>query len=143
MVDKPRIDRILSNCRQYLQSLERLRTVQRDDFLADPDRVASAKYHFVIAIESCIDAANHIISSELFRVPKDNADTFQVLAENGVLPEKRLPALVAMARFRNRLVHLYWDIDDELLREYLETRLNDFETFLTHVSAFLLSQPDD
>jgi len=143
VVDKPRIDHVLSNCRQYLQSLERLRSVARSAFLAEPDQIASAKYHFVIAIEACIDAANHIISSERYRLPKDNADSFKVLAENEVVTEENLAALAAMARFRNRLVHLYWDVDDALVREYLETRLCDFDAFLAQVSDFVLSQPDE
>ena len=143
MVDKAKIDRIISNCQKYVQSLGRLRGVDRDTFLANEDQVASAKYHFVIAIEACIDAANHIIASERYRLPGDNADSFRVLAEEGVVHESSLAALVGMARFRNRLVHLYWDVDTLLVREYLETRLGDFEDFLRQFSAFVLSQPAD
>ena len=143
MVDKSKIDRIISNCRGYVQSLARLRNVERGAFLGDVDRVASAKYHFVVAIEAGSDAANHIISSERYRMPNDNADSFRVLAEHGIVTQDDLPALIGMARFRNRLVHLYWDVDDALVREYLETRLGDFEGFMERVSDFVLSQPDD
>jgi uncharacterized protein YutE (UPF0331/DUF86 family) len=143
MVDRPKIDQIISNCREYVQSLARLRDMDRDAFLGDPDAVASAKYHFVIAIEACTDAANHIVSSEGYRLPKDNADTFRVLAENEIVTPDRLPALIAMARFRNRLVHLYWNVDNALVREYLETRLADFESFLGEISGFILTQTHD
>jgi uncharacterized protein YutE (UPF0331/DUF86 family) len=53
--------------------------VPRERFLGDPDKIGSAKYHFVIAIESSIDIANHVIASEGFRLPKDDADSFVVL----------------------------------------------------------------
>jgi uncharacterized protein YutE (UPF0331/DUF86 family) len=33
------------------------------------DQIGNAKYHFVIAIETCIDIANHIIASENYRFP--------------------------------------------------------------------------
>ncbi|OPZ29580.1 MAG: hypothetical protein BWZ02_00986 [Lentisphaerae bacterium ADurb.BinA184] len=141
MVDKPKLDQVLSNCREYVRSLARLRDVPRDAFLSDPDRVASAKYFFVIAIEACLDAANHIVSSECFRLPSDHADSFRVLAENGVVGEELLPALMAMARFRNRLVHVYWQVDDSLVREYLETRLGDFEAYVAQVARFSRSKP--
>lgn len=139
MVDKAKCDQMLSNLRRFAGELARLRKVPADEFAANPDLVASAKYHFVISIEACIDIANHIISSEGFRIPKDNGDSFVVLVENGVLPGEHRDSYVAMARFRNRLVHLYWDVDDALVREYLATRLTDLASFAENVSKFLLS----
>ena len=37
--------------------------------------------------------------------------------------------LRAMAGFRNRLVHLYWDVDDERVHEYLQESTADLEHF--------------
>jgi len=42
-----------------------------------------------------------------------------------------------MARFRNRLIHLYGEIDDEKVHEIMKTRLNDFKKFLERISEFL------
>jgi uncharacterized protein YutE (UPF0331/DUF86 family) len=42
-----------------------------------------------------------------------------------------------MAKFRNRLVHLYWEIDDEQLYEILQNRLVDFKKFLDSLASFL------
>lgn len=38
--------------------------------------------------------------------------------------------LMKMARYRNRLVHIYWKIDVDLLYTILQEDLSDFETFL-------------
>ncbi|HEU4368817.1 MAG TPA: HepT-like ribonuclease domain-containing protein [Methylomirabilota bacterium] len=70
-----------------------------------------------------------IIASENYRFPKDNADSFGVLVEEGVLEPGAQDALRAMARFRNRLVHLYWDVDDERVHAYLQETLNDIARF--------------
>jgi len=137
MVDKAKCDVILSNLRGYLASLKRLARIPRAEFLTNPDQVASAKYHFIIAIEACIDLANHVISSERYRIPRDNGDSFSVLIEQGILAEDKRADYLAMARFRNRLVHLYWDVDDALVREYLQTRLIDFEAFSENLMGFL------
>jgi uncharacterized protein YutE (UPF0331/DUF86 family) len=51
------------------------------------------------------------------RSPEDYGDTFKVLDEGGILDEEFATKLVSMARFRNRLVHLYWDVDN-VLPEY-------------------------
>jgi len=124
---------MLSNLRTYVQVLRRLAAVPREVFLADLDKLGSAKYHFVIAIECCIDIGNHIVASERFRIPRDNADVFVVLVENGICQTDLEPSLRAMARFRNRLVHLYWEVDDELLRTYLQESLDDFDRFAAAV----------
>jgi len=34
-----------------------------------------------------------------------------------------------MARFRNRLVHLYWEIEDARVHQYLQEGLGDLEGF--------------
>jgi uncharacterized protein YutE (UPF0331/DUF86 family) len=34
-----------------------------------------------------------------------------------------------MARFRNRLVHLYWDVEDATVYEYLQENLDELAMF--------------
>jgi uncharacterized protein YutE (UPF0331/DUF86 family) len=114
--------------------LSDLAAVARDEFLANPDKIGNAKYHFVIAIECAIDIANHVIASENYRFPNDNADSFVVLIEHRVLPEEMRVPLQAMARFRNRLVHMYFDVDDARVAEFLRTGLADLDRFARSVA---------
>jgi len=129
VVDKPKLDQMLSNLRQYLGVLRGLAATPQETFLANPDKIGNAKYHLVIAIECCIDVANHVIASENYRFPKDNADSFAVLIDENILPSESRAPLAAMARFRNRLVHLYWDVDDRRIHDYLQQGLADIESF--------------
>jgi len=125
VVDKAKLDQMLGNLRTYLVVLRRIAAVPADAFLRDEDKIGNAKYHLLIAIECCIDIANHIIASENYRFPLDNADSFTVLIEQGVLPSASGESLRAMARFRNRLAHLYWNVDDARVQEYLQEGLDD------------------
>jgi uncharacterized protein YutE (UPF0331/DUF86 family) len=134
VVDKPKLDQMLSNLRQYLGVLRGLAATPRDVFLGNTDKVGNAKYHLVIAIECCIDVANHVIASENYRFPRDNADSFTVLVEERILPGESAEPLRAMARFRNRLVHLYWDVDDRRIHEYLQSGLTDVESFANAIA---------
>jgi uncharacterized protein YutE (UPF0331/DUF86 family) len=129
VVDKPKLDQMLSNLSRYSGRLAELAGIGREAFLSNPDKIGHAKYLLVIAIECCIDVANHVISSENFRFPRHNADSFTVLVEQGILPEDKQESLRAMARFRNRLVHLYWEVDDDRVFEFLEHSLSDLEDF--------------
>ena len=134
MVDKPKLDQMLSNLRRYVAVLRGLAAAPRAAFLSNPDKIGNAKYHFVIAIECCIDIANHVIASENYRFPKDNADSFIVLGEHGVLDRTFADSLGLMARFRNRLVHVYWDVEDRQVSEYLQQSLADFERFAREIA---------
>ena len=135
MVDRPKLDQMLSNLRRYVDVLQGLADQSRDGFLANPDKIGNAKYHLAIAIECCIDVANHIIASENLRFPKDNADSFVVLIEHGILDPGMKESLRAMARFRNRLVHLYWDVEDARVHEYLQSSLGDMRRLAQEIAA--------
>lgn len=135
MVDRPKLDQMLSSLRRYVAVLRALGAAPRHEFLGNPDKIGNAKYHFVIAIECCIDIANHVIASENYRFPKDSADGFASLAEQRVFDADFAATLGAMARFRNRLVHLYWDVDDGQVQEYLQTSLGDIERFARTIAG--------
>jgi uncharacterized protein YutE (UPF0331/DUF86 family)/predicted nucleotidyltransferase len=137
MVDRTKFDTLLGMLNGYVATLRRLAAVPPGMLLADPDKVASVKYHFVVAIECCLDLAGHVISSEKYRTPADSADAFTVLVERGVCPTDLEDSLRAMARFRNRLVHVYWQVDDDLVVEYLHSHLDDFNRYATTLARML------
>jgi uncharacterized protein YutE (UPF0331/DUF86 family) len=132
-----KITKLISEMRKSVDHLKNLRSLNKDSFLGDPDKIGSAKYHFIVSIESGIDICNHIISQNGYRTPDDYADTFQVLAEKGAFDSEFAGTLKEMAKFRNRLVHLYLEIDDGQVYEILQNRLEDFKNFLHNIAVFL------
>jgi uncharacterized protein YutE (UPF0331/DUF86 family) len=46
-----------------------------------------------------------------FREPNDYADTFRIMKEQALFDESFTAVLMQMARFRNRLVYIYWEVD--------------------------------
>ena len=42
-----------------------------------------------------------------------------------------------MTKFRNKLIHRYWEIDDQKILEYAKTDLNDFNEFIKAISKLL------
>lgn len=133
MTDPERLDAMLDSLRVYVRELERLGRIDKTTFLDSRDMIGNAKYHFVIAIECCVDIANHVIAAQRLRTPRDYADTFQSLLEAGVLEEKTASALREAARFRNRLTHRYWDVDDVLVHQFLRTELQHFDGFARQI----------
>ena len=84
----------------------------------------------IVAIEGAVDLCNHVISKNGFRTPEDYTDTFMVMKEKGAFDERFTSSLIQMVRFRNRLVHIYWDVDDAELYRIIQTNLQDIRQFL-------------
>ncbi len=140
MIQPQTIKDRIQKMRDYLKKLKQLAQLNKDDFLSDFRNIESSKYLLQVSIECCLDMANHIIASEKLRSPKDYADSFRVLHENAVVPDGLIKNLVEMTKFRNRLVHIYWEIHDELIYEIIQEHLNDFDHFIQSVlSKFDLS----
>lgn len=137
LFDQEKMVKLVSELRKNVARLRDLAKLSQDKFLSDPDKIGSSKYHFIVAIESSIDMCNHVIARNGYRVPEDYGDTFRVMAEVGALDTDFSDELKNMAKFRNRLVHLYWEVDDQQLYEILRARLDNFKKFLDSISRFL------
>jgi len=135
--DQNKMVRLISEIRKSLERLKNLSELEETDFLNDPDKVASAKYHFIVAIEASIDMCNHVISKNGMRIPEDYADTFRVMKDAGAFDKHFTDNLVKMAKFRNRLVHLYWEVDDKTVYRILKSHLADFKKLIDSFSDFL------
>ncbi|MDQ3987632.1 MAG: DUF86 domain-containing protein [Actinomycetota bacterium] len=80
----------------------------------------------------------HIIASEGLAAPDTYADVFTSLADGGVIPTTRIDSLRAMARFRNRLIHLYDETDDGEVVKALQNDLGDLDLFRRQIAEFLI-----
>lgn len=135
--DEDRLRRLASELFDALGKLKDLRALSKTSFLDDPHKVGSAKYHFIVAIEAAIDLCHHLISKNRWRTPEDYADTFQVMGEVSAFEAGFVKQLVRMAKFRNRLVHLYWEVDKEELYRILQENLRDIERFMAELARFI------
>jgi uncharacterized protein YutE (UPF0331/DUF86 family) len=124
---------------EFLAILKGMQGTPLDVFLKDKILIGSAKYYLQVSIECCLDVANHIIASENFRAPEDYADSFKVLEENDLLDPEEGIKLRQMAKFRNRLVHLYGEIDDAYVHNFILNNLQDILNFEAVIAARFLS----
>ena len=132
-----KVRKITSEILTALERLEDLQKLTKAEFIADPHKIGSAKYNLIVAIEGAVDLCNHVISKNGFRTPEDYTDTFMVMKEKGAFDERFTSSLIQMVRFRNRLVHIYWDIDDAELYRIIQTNLQDIRQFLKEYGAFI------
>jgi len=127
---------------EFLEILKGIRRTPLDKFLKDKILIGSAKYYLQVSIECCLDVSNHIIAAEGFRAPKDYADSFKVLEEQAILDAEQGMKLRQMAKFRNRLVHLYGEIDDVYVYEFMNKDLQDIVVFKSVIASKFLAPPE-
>ena len=129
MVSIEKISQKFIQLENYLGLLKEISKESEEAFLKNQIIIGSAKYYLQVSIECCLDVANHIIASERLRAPNDYADSFTVLEEKGIFHQQLGQRLRQMAKFRNRLVHLYGEIDDKYVYEFLKTDVEDIRKF--------------
>ena len=90
------------------------------------------------ACEQCIDLANHLIKIRKLGLPTESRASFQLLADNGILPRDLSKRLRSMVGFRNILVHQYQEMDIELMVRVIEEHLDDLFEF-TRIAVAVVS----
>jgi uncharacterized protein YutE (UPF0331/DUF86 family) len=77
-----------------------------------------------------IDLCAHFVARLRLKAPTDSAGLVQALAEANLLPEPHVKSYVRMIRFRNRVVHLYQEVDEQEVYRILTEHLDDFRMFI-------------
>lgn len=134
------VDLIQARFEDIEQSLKRLRQVQelsRAQFLADQDTLDVTCYRLLVAIEASLQICFHVSAQRLQHVPEAYADCFVLLEEAGIISQDLSQNLQQMARFRNMLVRVYWDVDYDLVYDFLQNDLDDLRAFVRAVGALL------
>ena len=97
--------------------------------------MGGVQHYLLLAVETLVDLGSHVISSEGFEPPRSYADIFRVLRDEGLLEAPLADRLMAMARFRNVLVHLYAEVDEERVLKILRGSLSDLDAFVDVLRA--------
>jgi uncharacterized protein YutE (UPF0331/DUF86 family) len=122
---------------QSLDRLDRVRTLPYAVFLADQDTLDVTCYRLLVAIEAALQICFHVSARRLNHVPKEYAECFAALGKSGVITQELSENLQRMARFRNMLVHVYWQVDYERLYDILQEHLDDLRAFVRAIGKLI------
>jgi uncharacterized protein YutE (UPF0331/DUF86 family) len=114
---------------QYIAELEKQQQATLETFRNDTTRQLAVERAFQAAIESCTDIASHIVSTYQLGHPQESRDVYRFLMQAGYLDATTCETMTAMVGLRNRIVHLYWDIDTVRLYDYLSQDVEPLHAF--------------
>ncbi|MGH7266240.1 MAG: type VII toxin-antitoxin system HepT family RNase toxin [Candidatus Rokuibacteriota bacterium] len=137
MVDRDLVLRKLADLDLYLSQVSEYRGITLEDYRGDWKVQRIVERTLQVAIEVCVDIANHVIADRGLRVPATYADAFDVIGEAGLLPGVERDAMVRMVGFRNVIVHEYARVDAEIVVRILREHLGDLAGFAARARGWL------
>lgn len=143
MVDRESFSRRLEALRGYLADLAAFREASEQEFVAEPALHHLAERYLHLAIEACLDLANHWIAEKALPTPDADRDTFTVLEKEGELTPDAAERLRGWAGLRNVLVHEYVDIDHSITYRAIREELGDLEALADWAAERLAAEATD
>lgn len=123
--------------RKNISKINNLTKLREKEFFKDERNIYTLRYLLLECIEAVAGICNHLLAKVGKRAPSSYADCFEGIAELNIISERLKSSLIKMARFRNLLVHRYWEIDDKKVLKYAKKNLKDFENFLKEAGRFI------
>jgi uncharacterized protein YutE (UPF0331/DUF86 family) len=142
VIDREKIRQKLHFMRVQLKRLHEIRSTNQGEFFGNDLYIHAATRMLQIAIEAMLDLSSHIAAHEGWGLPKSYAEVIQIAARNLSIPENAIKTYTAMARFRNRVVHLYDEAGAREIWTIIQENLQDFEPFMRAVVDRYLSNSD-
>ena len=127
----------MSGIQDEVAELEKLGEINFSDY-EKGDGHKLAEYHLHRALEGVFNIGTHVLS----RIPGGKVDEYKQIAAK--LGEYKIVSrdfaannLTKMAKYRNRLVHLYAQVTPQETYDIIHNNLGDFDAFLKAVKNLL------
>lgn len=139
MLDSLRIRSHLKDLREKLFKLEtKFKALSEEEFLANSDFVDIAEHNLQVAIQNCIDIANHIIAALVLPSSKNEiSEAFFTLAKEGILSKDLANKMKSAVGYRNVVVHGYLIVNHSITYENIQKHLQDLVEFGKEIEEFL------
>lgn len=127
-LDVTRLRNWIAEIQECLKELRELTKTSSEDFLKDRRNYGLTEHYFRRALEGILTAGTHILS----RFPTKTKDYQEVILSLGkldILPGEFAEKNRKLASYRNRLVHLYWEVSAEELYKTVKDRMTDLDRF--------------
>jgi uncharacterized protein YutE (UPF0331/DUF86 family) len=131
----------LSKLREALRKLVALSAIPREQYLGSETERALSEHYLHIALEATLDLGNHVIAAKGLRKPAQLREIPLVLAEGNLIERELGERLARATGLRNRLVHLYTDIDHAILHQVMQEGLSDLEEFAVAMGKLVPPEP--
>jgi uncharacterized protein YutE (UPF0331/DUF86 family)/predicted nucleotidyltransferase len=139
-VDKELVQRHLKQLREAVYILKDLGKTKQEEFTTDYRIYGLAERYLQIAIESCLQICGVLVASLGLRRPEGYHELLSVVATQQIIPNPLAYRLEILTNLRDTLVHDSSTLNHDLLYDYIQQRVDDFEVFANAVEEKQLMQ---
>jgi len=133
-MDREVVEQKLESLRRCLQRIETKSPADADTLATDFDLQDIVSLNLSRAVQLCVDIGAHLISGMEVPPPDTMGQTFDILAQAGLLNATLARSLKKAVGFRNIAVHSYEAINWHIVHSLVKNHLADFSAFARMVS---------
>lgn len=136
-IDKEKIKQRFSDINEALSEINRLTSADDKEFWSKKEYIAAVKYYLLQAIEAAGSICAHIAAKKFNKGISAFGECFEILEKEGIISGDLTLRLRKMVKFRNKLIHRYWETDDKNILQYARKDAADFNEFIKAVNHIL------
>jgi uncharacterized protein YutE (UPF0331/DUF86 family) len=135
-INADKMRNLIADIHKNTKALSVLVSLGQEEFLSDYNNYGLAEHHLRRALEGILTTGTHILS----RLPsktKDYQEIITSLAEHNIIPKDFAEKNKKLAGYRNRLVHIYWEVSKEEMFNVIKEHIGDIEQFAEYFQEIL------
>ncbi len=136
-IDKDKIKKRFSEINESLSQIKKITSLPDKEFWSEKEHLAAVKYYLLQAIEATGGVCVHIAAKKFNKGVSSFGECFEILEKEKFLNKDLARQLRQMVKFRNKLIHQYWEINDELVLKYSKNNLDDFRKFMKAIDKLI------
>ncbi|MDJ1182040.1 type VII toxin-antitoxin system HepT family RNase toxin [Roseofilum casamattae] len=127
----------------YLNELQFFRAILLNDYLADRNSQLVVERLLQLSFQVAIDVNRYLLKTLNIPQPETNFDAFLEMSRCGILTPELAKILAPSGSLRNRLVHLYDEIDPVKVHECIQLALQEYPKYQRQILQYLDTLEDE
>lgn len=104
------------------------------------DALDLVSFNLLLAVQICLDSANHVIAEEDWEPAATAREAFERLEERGAITRQTAGALRQAVGLRNLVTHGYAGVDPAKIQAAAKNGPTDLERFVSELSTWMAGQ---
>jgi uncharacterized protein YutE (UPF0331/DUF86 family) len=122
---------------KYLDRLRRIEGTTLDDYNSDFDQQLIVERLLQLLVEAASDINTSLLTEIYGVTPSTYFNSFIEAGEQNIIDLQLAKTIAQSAGLRNRLVHQYEEIDNEIVFEAIQYALEQFPLYLRQITNYL------
>jgi len=136
-IDFEKIKSRLLEIQATVEKIEHYAQLPDKEFWSDERNIYTLKHLLLQCIEAAASVCAHLAAKKLYKPVASFGECFRLLGERGIVSDDLAAKLQQMAKFRNLLVHQYWQVNDEQVLAYARHNIKDLNQFVAATKQYL------